>query len=92
MYLYNIISQNLLCFETALLLIYTALFLKIGVLTFCQQQPAFSTMTTLAAPVAVDRVLSVDNINPNVKAMEYAVRGPLVIRAGEIEKELANVS
>lgn len=32
--------------------------------------------------------LSIDNINPNVKVMEYAVRGPLVIRAGEIEKEL----
>ena len=49
-------------------------------------------MATLAAPAAVDRVLSVDNINPNIKTMEYAVRGPLVIRAGEIEKELANVS
>ena len=68
------------------------MFSKIGVLTFGQQQPAFSTMATLSAPVVVDRVLSVDNINPNVKAMEYAVRGPLVIRAGEIEKELANVS
>ena len=37
-------------------------------------------------------VLTEDNINPNVKAMEYAVRGPLVIRASEIEKELANVT
>lgn len=35
--------------------------------------------------------LSIDNINPNVKVMEYAVRGPLVIRAGEIEKELEKV-
>lgn len=61
-----------------------------SVLTSCQQQPAFSTMATLAASAAVDRVLSVDNINPNIKTMEYAVRGPLVIRAGEIEKELAN--
>jgi len=33
-------------------------------------------------------VLTVDNINPNIKAMEYAVRGPLIIRAHEIEKEL----
>ncbi|XP_032781725.2 alanine aminotransferase 1 isoform X1 [Daphnia magna] len=46
-------------------------------------------MATLAAQSHVDLVLNVDNINPNVKAMEYAVRGPLVIRAGEIEKELA---
>ena len=37
------------------------------------------------------RVLTVENINPNVKNMEYAVRGPIVIRAGEIEKELSQV-
>lgn len=35
--------------------------------------------------------LTLDNLNPNVKVMEYAVRGPLVIRAGEIEKELEKV-
>lgn len=38
------------------------------------------------------KCLAIDNINPNFIAMEYAVRGPLVIRAGEIEKELAAVS
>ncbi|XP_044755931.1 alanine aminotransferase 1-like [Coccinella septempunctata] len=32
--------------------------------------------------------LTLDTLNPCVKVMEYAVRGPLVIRAGEIEKEL----
>ncbi|XP_066250824.1 alanine aminotransferase 1 [Euwallacea similis] len=32
--------------------------------------------------------LSIDNMNPNIKVLEYAVRGPLVTRAGEIEKEL----
>jgi len=32
--------------------------------------------------------LTLDNLNPQVKIMEYAVRGPLVTRAGEIEKEL----
>jgi alanine transaminase len=32
--------------------------------------------------------LTMDNLNPQIKIMEYAVRGPLVIRAGEIEKEL----
>ncbi|RZC40255.1 hypothetical protein BDFB_011666 [Asbolus verrucosus] len=36
--------------------------------------------------------LTLDNLNPNVKVMEYAVRGPLVIRAGEIEKELEKVN
>jgi|UniRef100_A0AC35G975 alanine transaminase len=35
------------------------------------------------------KVLGLDTINPNVKTMEYAVRGPLVIRAVELEKELA---
>ncbi|WAR13513.1 ALAT2-like protein [Mya arenaria] len=34
------------------------------------------------------KVLSVENMNPHVKKMEYAVRGPIVIRAGEIEEEL----
>ncbi|RLV91535.1 hypothetical protein DV515_00014072 [Chloebia gouldiae] len=27
-------------------------------------------------------------MNPQVKAVEYAVRGPIVLKAGEIEKEL----
>lgn len=35
------------------------------------------------------KVLTVENMNPHVKNMEYAVRGPIVIRAGEIEQELA---
>ena len=37
-------------------------------------------------------MLSIDNINPHVKKMEYAVRGPIVIRAGEIEQEMAKVT
>ncbi|CAH0546430.1 unnamed protein product [Brassicogethes aeneus] len=41
------------------------------------------TMATQAKPT-----LTMENLNPNIKVMEYAVRGPLVIRAGEIEKEL----
>ncbi|CAD5208139.1 unnamed protein product [Bursaphelenchus xylophilus] len=39
--------------------------------------------------MAGKKVLNYDNINPNVKSMEYAVRGPIVIRAVELEKELA---
>lgn len=38
-----------------------------------------------------NRKLTLDSINPNIVKMEYAVRGPLVIRAGEIEKELQQV-
>merc|ERR1712002_883472 len=42
-----------------------------------------STTATMAEPV-----LQLSNMNPCVKKMEYAVRGPLVIRATAIEKEL----
>lgn len=34
--------------------------------------------------------ITLDNINKNIIKLEYAVRGPLVIRAGEIERELAS--
>jgi alanine transaminase len=34
------------------------------------------------------RCVTLDSINPCIKLMEYAVRGPLVIRATAIEKEL----
>ncbi|KAK3764899.1 hypothetical protein RRG08_025420 [Elysia crispata] len=34
------------------------------------------------------KVLAIDSMNPHVKKIEYAVRGPIVIRAGELEKEL----
>lgn len=37
-----------------------------------------------------NKVLMKENVNPHIKAMEYAVRGPLVIRATEIEKELVS--
>jgi len=33
-------------------------------------------------------VLNINNINPNVIELQYAVRGPIVLRAGEIENEL----
>lgn len=38
------------------------------------------------------KVITPENLNPNLVKLEYAVRGPLVIRATEIEKELQNVS
>lgn len=37
------------------------------------------------------KAVTMDNINPNMVKLEYAVRGPLVIRATEIEKELEKV-
>lgn len=41
--------------------------------------------------MASTKCVTLDNLNPCIKVMEYAVRGPLVIRATEIEKELEQV-
>ena len=38
-----------------------------------------------------NKPLNIDNMNPLVKEVEYAVRGPIVIRAVELEKELEKV-
>ncbi|GAU95562.1 hypothetical protein RvY_07161-2 [Ramazzottius varieornatus] len=38
--------------------------------------------------VSSKKTLTLDTMNPHIKVMEYAVRGPLVIRAGEIEAML----
>jgi len=34
------------------------------------------------------KVLNMETLNPHIKVMEYAVRGPIVLRAAEIEQEL----
>lgn len=51
-----------------------------------QQQLETRNMSTSSC--AYKQCITLDNINPAIKEMEYAVRGPLVIRAGAIEKEL----
>ena len=51
-----------------------------------------STETMDASVKTSGNILTMETLNPNIKAMEYAVRGPIVIRAGEIEKELERVS
>lgn len=38
------------------------------------------------------KVLTLDTMNPNVRRVEYAVRGPIVQRAVQIEKELREVT
>jgi hypothetical protein len=37
------------------------------------------------------KVLTKDNIFENVLKVEYAVRGPIVVRAGELENDLKKV-
>lgn len=38
-----------------------------------------------------EKTLTMATLNPHVKAVEYAVRGPIVIKAGDIEKRLRQV-
>ena len=38
------------------------------------------------------KVLTMETLNPCIKNMQYAVRGPIVARAAEIERELNSVS
>lgn len=57
------------------------------------QSNYFSTASTTMNNLNISEqksTLTLNNINQNVITMEYAVRGPLVIRAGAIEKELAS--
>ena len=54
--------------------------------------PATEATATRSSTAAGARVLTMDTLNPNVRAMEYAVRGPIVTRAAEIEKELQKVT
>ena len=38
------------------------------------------------------KFLTMENLSPAVKNVQYAVRGKIVIRAGEIENELKQVN
>jgi len=53
--------------------------------SLCALARSLASSTTTMAPTAT---LQLDNMNPCIKKMQYAVRGPLVIRATELEKEL----
>ena len=58
-----------------------------------QSGQAFTRRTITQSKMAASgNVLTMETLNPNIKTMEYAVRGPIVARAGEIEEELKNVS
>lgn len=57
----------------------------------------YSTAEATAASAALgkskprEKALNMENVNPQVKAAEYAVRGPIVIKAAEIERLLQQV-
>lgn len=48
-------------------------------------------MTEKGVSSRARKVLTIDTMNPRVKKVEYAVRGPIVQRAVELEKELSQV-
>ena len=45
----------------------------------------------MAAVRKVANMLNLNNMNPCVKEMQYAVRGPIVIRAAQLEQDLKKV-
>lgn len=49
-----------------------------------------SFATTAKTHSAAEQVLTLDSMNPRIKNIEYAVRGPIVIRAGQLKKELSD--
>ncbi|XP_078526813.1 alanine aminotransferase 2 [Lissotriton helveticus] len=60
---------------------------------FSASGPCRAASTTAPAPHAPGgpprpRTLTLQSMNPCVRAVEYAVRGPIVCRAGELEREL----
>ncbi|XP_060066170.1 alanine aminotransferase 1-like [Ylistrum balloti] len=52
----------------------------------CKQGKHRTSLHTF--PPCRAKVLTIDNMNPHLRAMEYAVRGPIVIQAGKIEEDL----
>lgn len=48
-------------------------------------------MSTMADGENRKKCVTIENMNENLIRLEYAVRGPLLIRASEIEKELQQV-
>lgn len=56
-----------------------------------RSKPIEPKMSQNGALQRQDKVLTVDTMNANVKKVEYAVRGPIVQRAVQIEKELKEV-
>jgi len=51
----------------------------------------FNAMKTSTHAADSSKVLTLDSMNPNIKKVEYAVRGPIVVRAGALKKELQSV-
>lgn len=57
----------------------------------CRGMASSAAAAASAAVSPCGKVLTEDNVFVNLRKMEYAVRGPLLIRALELEKELQKV-
>ena len=57
----------------------------------CRGMASNAVTATMNTSNLCDKVLTKDNVFVNLRKMEFAVRGPLFIRALEIEKELQKV-
>ena len=64
---------------------------KSSSLAAADQSRSMTSSAGRGGGVGEGKVLTMETLNPHVKAMEYAVRGPIVVRAAEIEKDLAQV-
>jgi alanine transaminase len=81
--------ENWLSFQKSFKLFYN----NIEVNNFGQKLRFLSTVGVKTEKVGVNEneyFLTLENMNQNVKQLEYAVRGPLVIRANQLEKELSS--
>lgn len=45
----------------------------------------------MEAAAVTEKFINLDNLNPAIINIQYAVRGKIVIRANELEKELEQV-
>lgn len=62
--------------------------LTLGEAVSAQPRGRHTSVRTMASQ---RKTLTLETLNPNIKTLEYAVRGPLVTRAAELEKELEKV-
>ncbi|KAJ2943494.1 hypothetical protein O0L34_g16601 [Tuta absoluta] len=65
--------------------------LRVGFLGRCRELCEvllFEAASTKVVKRRMSKAITMDSINPNIVKLQYAVRGPLVVRAAELEKEL----
>ncbi len=65
--------------------------LRNGTIEDCVDEDLSISNNGLITPLYGEKLLRVDSVNHCLKALEYAPRGPLEIRAVELEKQLAQV-